>query len=87
MARSMSCELGPEGIRVNTISPGKSFAFKQEKLAHTQLRAHSNRHGLYSLCRLKSNFYIFGQTAAYLDKNTTLEGKWADHNPLRRIGA
>ncbi|KAL4251677.1 short-chain dehydrogenases/reductases (SDR) family protein [Abortiporus biennis] len=53
MARSMACELGPERIRVNSLSPGHIYT---------------------------------SMTAAYLDKQPHLLGKWASLNPLGRIG-
>ncbi|KAF8312802.1 sorbose reductase sou1 [Clavulina sp. PMI_390] len=53
MARSMACELGPQRIRVNSLSPG-----------HIYTR----------------------MTAALLDTQPELGKKWANSNPLGRLG-
>ena len=53
MARSMACELGVKGIRVNSLSPG-----------HIET----------------------AMTRAYLDKQPHLREKWANLNPMGRIG-
>ncbi|KZV65818.1 sorbose reductase sou1 [Peniophora sp. CONT] len=53
MGRSMSCELGPRKIRVNTLSPGHIYT---------------------------------SMTAAFLDKQPALQGRWESANPLGRLG-
>jgi NAD(P)-dependent dehydrogenase (short-subunit alcohol dehydrogenase family) len=79
MGRSMACELGKHGIRVNTLSPGQR-AFSGQKAWSTTTRLKR-----FSHCNL--GHIRTAMTARYLDNNPDLEAKWASMNPLGRIGS
>lgn len=73
MARSMACELGPKRIRVNTLSPGHIYT----KCVCLVMIAQG-------FSRLTPGHG--SMTAAYLDTQPHLLGKWASLNPMGRIG-
>lgn len=78
MARSMACELGPKRIRVNSLSPGHIYTRSVNPLSLLVLKLADSRRLL-----IRNDDSM---TAAYLDTQPELLGKWASLNPLGRIG-
>jgi len=74
MARSMACELGPKGIRVNSISPG--YIYTQCAFAFILSSE------IVDLFRLGSH----RMTKDFLDPRPELMTQWSGQNPLGRIG-
>lgn len=72
MTRSMACELGSEGIRVNSLSPGHIYT----------------KYVLWSWVLAPAPFWIHNHrmTAQYLEPQPHLEEKWSSLNPLGRLG-
>lgn len=75
MARSMACELGPKQIRVNTLSPGYIYT--------KCVCDFDDRAGALELIVTPGHGRL---TAAYLDTQPHLLGKWENLNPMGRIG-
>ena len=75
MARSMACELGPQRIRVNTISP--AFINTRYVLSTES----SNR-----LVRSELMTAVLSMTGQLLAARPDIEEKWAEKHPLARIG-
>lgn len=70
MARSLACELGPRGIRVNSLSPGYIIS--------RQVRVCRLIASTYIL--------FYRMTSTYLDAHPGLLQQWSALNPLGRIG-
>jgi NAD(P)-dependent dehydrogenase (short-subunit alcohol dehydrogenase family) len=70
MARSMACELGPNAIRVNSLSPGHIYT----------------KYAFSSMCAIRDANPSSRMTAAYLDKQPHLLEKWSSMNPMGRLG-
>lgn len=70
MARNMACELGKNGIRVNSLSPGHVYT-KYVPLVYTSALRKLNHSSM---------------SAAELGTKPHLLDKWSNLNPLGRIG-
>ncbi|KAK4701422.1 hypothetical protein P7C70_g4806, partial [Phenoliferia sp. Uapishka_3] len=72
MARSLACELGPRGIRVNSLSPGES-PFNRRINPNTDFSSLPGH--------IKTAL-----TNQFLEKEPQYEQKWSNLNPLGRLG-
>lgn len=72
MGRSLACEWGKDGIRVNTVSPGYIYSKYVSLLSF--------------LCFARRRLTKRRMTKQFLDTQPGLKDKWSTENPLGRIG-
>ena len=78
MARSMACELGTKGIRVNSISPGP-IGTKWVLTSLCSVRSHA--------CAGVDGFRRLHRMANGLMATPDIEKSWVEQNPLGRIAS